>query len=188
MRIPVQKTADGESILAGSRAGKRLFGRLVEIIVPVRAAVPLYLDFVGIEAATASYLRESIVALNSYNLSRNNNLFVVAANAEDPVEEELEFCLKAQNGIMLSCSLGDRNQVSKVRLLGSLDSKLEPAFSYVYENGEGDAATIWQHFREQEPIKINAWNNRLAALSALGVVIEEARGRGKYYRPVVMES
>jgi len=41
---------------------------------------------------------------------------------------------------------------------------------------------------ESEGVKQTAWNNRLAALAGLGLVVELSQGRAKRYRPLFMES
>jgi hypothetical protein len=41
---------------------------------------------------------------------------------------------------------------------------------------------------KSEHVKQTAWNNRLAALSTLGLVIEINQGRAKKYRPLFEEA
>jgi hypothetical protein len=40
---------------------------------------------------------------------------------------------------------------------------------------------------ESEGVKQTAWNNRLVALAAMGLVVELSEGRAKRYRPLFME-
>jgi hypothetical protein len=187
MHILIKKFAADSEILAGSKAGRKLFAKLVESVTGASSPEPLFFDFEGIRTATASYLREGIVAYSEYNRSRDSNLFCVAANLDEAVEEELDFCLRARAGVMLVCSL-KKSALTKIRLLGELDPKLANALSAVHELKEVDATTVWQRHKNDEPIKVNAWNNRLAALSAMGIVIEETRGRTKFFKPIIVES
>ena len=58
-------------------------------------------------------------------------------------------------------------------------------FDLVREVGEADVATLQSLDRSGEAVGHTAWNNRLAALAAKGVLIESQQGRTKRYRLVL---
>ena len=57
-------------------------------------------------------------------------------------------------------------------------------FDLVQERGETDAGELMRDHGEKEGVKQTAWNNRLASLAGLGLVIEIAQGRAKRYKPL----
>jgi len=77
--------------------------------------------------------------------------------------------------------------VSDPVLLGNLDPKQQLAFDLVNQRGETDATELMRDFGEGLK-SATGWNNRLASLAALGVVIEVSQGRSKRYRPVLVEA
>lgn len=188
MRINIAAVANIGEVLMGSLAGKRLFSRLIETTPEPAERSALFLDFGGIKAATGSYLRESVLALKDYYRQRDSRLFPVVANLSEETQEELDFCLRARDDVMLCCSLDGLGRVSNVELAGQLDSNIQLAFRSVQQSDEIDASTIWKKHQKVQSVSVNAWNNRLAALRARGVIIEEVRGRAKFYRPVLKES
>jgi len=50
----------------------------------------LFLDFSGVQIATASFLRESVFAFRDAIRRRRSNFYPVIANAESAVEDELK--------------------------------------------------------------------------------------------------
>ncbi|MEZ5832065.1 MAG: hypothetical protein R3D05_12880 [Dongiaceae bacterium] len=187
-RIDIAAVAAVGEVLAGSMAGKRLLTRLIESTPEPTQQSALLLDFRGIKAATASYLRESALALKDYYRQRDSHLFPVAANLSSETREELEFCLRAKADVMLCCSLDASGRVTDLELAGQLDSNVQLAFFSVQHSNEIDASTIWKKHQKSQPVSVNAWNNRLSSLHQRGVIFEEVRGRTKVYRPVLQET
>ena len=61
-------------------------------------------------------------------------------------------------------------------------------FDLVSERGETDAAELMREYGANEkPIAQTAWNNRLASLTSLGLLVESSQGRAKRYRPLFRE-
>jgi hypothetical protein len=109
----------------------------------------------------------------------------VVANINQIIREELEVILNLKGHVFLGCKLSDDNLASEVTLLGRLEGKQQLAFQLVRERGETDAAQLQLEFGEQEGVKQTAWNNRLAALAASGIVVEANQGKTKRYRPLL---
>ena len=94
--------------------------------------------------------------------------------------------LAASSGdAIMACLLSSDGKVSDPALIGSLDPKQQLAFDLVNRQGETDATELMRDFGE-EGQRANVWNNRLASLAALGVIIEVSQGRSKRYRPVLV--
>ena len=186
MRFRLRDLA-GNEILAGAVAGRRILGVLLERIDgrPPEPE-PVYLDFWGVEVATASFLRESILEFRDIVRRRWTNYYPVVANANDSVTEELSV-LVAQRDVLMLCTLDEKGRPSSPRLLGNLEPKQRVAFDLVRERGETDAVELMRSSQDREGVGQTAWNNRLAALSRLGLLMEMSDGRAKRYRPLPLE-
>ena len=187
MHFRLRDTAHKE-ILAGALTGRRILGLLLERIdrEPERPE-PIYLDFKGIEIATASFLRECILEFRDIVRRRWRNYYPVVANANDSVAEELSVLL-AQRDVMLLCTLNEKGIPGSPRLLGELEPKQRVTFDLVKKLGEADAGELMRRSKDSEVVGQTAWNNRLASLSRLGLLMEMSHGRAKRYRPLPLES
>jgi hypothetical protein len=175
--------APESGVLAGSIEGKKAFGDMVNKTVhPPRAEV-CFLDFAGIGVATSSFLRDSIIAYRNHARTTWLNLYPVAANMTPRVREELETYLLSRGDALVLCKL-DRSETAKdVQLVGQIDGKQLETLQVVQEMGEVDAPELVKRFGDE--IGSTAWNNRLSALSAKGILIATSSGRNKRYRPVL---
>lgn len=175
-------------VLAGSLAGQRLLARMIAEAPRPLMPGPYFLDFKGVSAATASFLRESVVAFRDYCRQRSSFLYPVVANPSEEVREELDFYLRSTNDVMLCCTLGKSERVTDSIFLGGLDQKALVAFDAIRRLGEADASSLRAKFAKTDPVNTTAWNNRLSNLATRGLVIEESKGRTKVYRTVLSEA
>ena len=186
MRFRLRDVADN-GILAGALTGRRILGRLLERIdAEPETPEPLYLDFNGIEIATASFLRECILEFRNIVRRRWTNWYPVVANANHSVTEEL-CVLLTQRDVLILCSLDERGRPHSPRLLGDLEPKQRVTFNLVRKLGEADAGELMRSSKDGDGVGQTAWNNRLASLSRLGLLMEISRGRAKRYRPLPLE-
>jgi hypothetical protein len=109
----------------------------------------------------------------------------VVSNANSTVKEELVDMLRLRGEAMLSCTRSDKGVVSNVELLGAIDPKHRQTFELVGLLGETDAGTLMRDHGDDETVSRTAWNNRLATLAGLGLVVEISQGRSKRYKPVL---
>lgn len=173
-------------VLSGALRGQQLLVKLLpEVSTEPSEPEPVFLDFTGIETATASFLRESVLAFRDFFRSRRSNIFPVIANANGAVCEDLGELIKSRGGVLVICDLSTDGQVSNPRILGSLDPKQQLTFDLVCKFGKTDAAELMQA-QSSENIGSTAWNNRLASLVGLGIIVEDnVTGRTKRYRPLL---
>lgn len=182
MRIPMLPYAQN-GVLAGSLDGKKAFVDLIQkTIVPVEPEV-CFLDFAGINIATVSFLRESVVAYRNHTRSTWPSIYPVCANLSDPVREELASFLAMWSDALVTCTLGTENRISNIEIVGKIDGKQGVALRGVIELGEVNAPSLRAY--SGEDVAPTAWNNRLGALAAKGILIEVGSGRNKRYRPVL---
>ena len=186
MDILIRTLADGNGkVLAGALTGRRTFAALVDQTTaePV-APEPVYLNFTGVEVATASFLREAVIAFRDRVRHRRSTLYPVIANANELVIDELSVLLSPRGDVLMLCNLDENGAPQTPRLLGTLDSKQRFTFELVREKEETTAAELHKDYTD-EGIEQTAWNNRLASLAALGLIVEHSEGRSKHYRPLL---
>lgn len=186
-RISIAELA-GSDVCAGAHAGNAVLLRLLaEANREAEMPELVFLDMGGVEIATASFLRESVLAFRDFVRQQRPSYYPLLANANDQVRDELRMLLELQGGAILACALDKTDTASNVQLIGRLEGKQNLAFGLVRERGETDATQLQNEFGESEGVKQTAWNNRLAALAAAGLVIETSQGRAKRYRSLIGE-
>lgn len=185
MRISMKKVGGGE-VLSGALRGRDALRRLLEATrEEPQVAELVFLDFAEVEVATASFLRESVLAFRDMVRGRRSNLYPVIANANDEVHDELVELVQSRSGVLMACALDDNGIIADAAPIGELDPKQRLTFDLVRERGETDAGELMRDYGESEGVtRATAWNNRLASLASLGLVIELSEGRAKRYRPL----
>jgi len=143
---------------------------------------PLLLDFARVEVATASYLRESVLEFRNFIRGRKSNFYPVVANAAPDIIDEISELMQNRGDVVMTCTTSEDGRVLQYQHLGKLDPMQKLTFDLVNSEGETTASKLMEI--EKGGIKATAWNNRLAALSNLGLICEQSRGRAKTYRPV----
>jgi hypothetical protein len=185
-RILIRQAASGATVLSGALRGHDLLAQLLRATAAEPTLPqPVFLDFIGIDVATASFLRESVLAFRDIVRGRRSVIYPVVANASDAVKEELDELVKSRGGILMTCQLADDGAVSNPGLIGQLDRKQQLTFDLVRQRGETDAMELMRESGGSEDVGSTAWNNRLSSLAALGLVIEMSFGRTKRYKPLL---
>jgi len=180
--------ADNEAILSGAQAGRRLFAKLVAGAPARDEPEPAFLDFSGISVATASFLRESVVAFRDYARSTLPNLYPVIANANDAVAEELALFLRHRTDAMWACALDVAGRPINARLVGELDEVQRTTFERVLHLRSASAPALAAESKVDAGVGPTAWNNRLSNLAARGLLIERRGGKVKTFAPVLETS
>lgn len=178
----------GSSQLGGAIPGKHMLSRLLGKVVehPINPQ-PVFLDFQGIEIATASYIRESVFEFKTMMRSRRSTLYPVIANASEIVLDEVREIARSMNDVIVTCDL-ENMVVKNVQIVGQLDPKQKMTFDAVLKIKEADASMLMEQYGNQEQTtRTTAWNNRLSNLAMSGLLREFPRGRSKTYRPLFDE-
>ncbi len=189
MKINMQEIG-GDNILAGALNGKKVLNKLLERTTnEPDSPEPIFLDFSSIQVATASFLRESVLAFRDIVRGRHSQFYPVVANIKKEVKDELIEILQRRGYVLMSCILGAGDSVDAVEPIGELSSKQQLTFDLVCEHGSvdngTDAGTLMNNYGEKVGLRrITAWNNRLATLATLGLIVELSQGRAKRYRPL----
>lgn len=185
MKLHIQTLAGGQSrVLAGSAAGRKLLAILIEATPAGMAPQKVFIDFSGVEVATVSFLRESIIGYRDFTRSSRQNVYPIVTNPEPVVLEELEHLVRARNDVLWCCWLDAQNNVARQQFIGELDPSQRQTFDKVRELGMSTAPQLANHFPDIG-IGTTAWNNRLSGLAAKGLLVEMRHGKTKTFRPVL---
>lgn len=186
MRLNMEQIG-GCTVCAGAGKGREvMIGLLSATPRSSNTQQPIFLDFGGVEIATASFLREAVLGYRNILREQGSPFYAVVANANDAIQEELEELAHSKGEVLLACTLDASGTVAASKTLGRLEPKQQMVFDLIHERGESDASELHRDFGEAEGIKQTAWNNRLSALAASGLLVEVNRGRSKRYRPILV--
>lgn len=186
MLFPVAEMM-GDDVCAGAGPGRHLLSKLMAACAGSPAAAePVFLDFRSVDLATASFLRESVLGFRTLLRGQKTNYYPLVANANTLISEEIQILLDPGRDALLACDLGNDGCATNIHLLGRLEDKQQRVFDIILQKGETDAGELQQQFGASEGVQQTAWNNRLAALAGLGLVVEISRGRAKRYRALFM--
>ncbi len=180
MRHDLLLLMDGRKVFSGGLAGRKLLTALIGATPTADAPTTVFLDFTGVEVATSSFLRESIIGFRDYARLSLINIYPVVANPAPAVLEELEFFLRSRSDVFWLCGLDADERVSAARLLGDLDPAQRTTFDAVRELGAVTAPELASRFPNQN-IGPTAWNNRLSGLATKGLLVERKIGKTKSF-------
>jgi hypothetical protein len=186
-RTHIRALSGDVAVLAGATLGAAVFSALC-LSRPVRTTQTVqFLDLQGIDVATASFLREAILAYRDHCRATFPAIYPVLANLSEAVEEELRNLLVQRSDAMAHCQLSKTGTVSRARVVGALESKQAEALRLVIEAGPIDAPSLAR--RQDGPGKVSAtaWNNRLSALARKSLVLSTSQGRSVLFQPVLKD-
>ena len=164
--------------------GRQILASLISESVPVSQPTVAFLDFSGIDLATGSFLREAVLGFRDFSRNAMGALYPVVANANATIEEELSVYLKDRNDAIWACSLSEDCKVTGPHILGQLDMAQRTTLQLIVEYHRISAPELAK-LRPDEGVGVTAWNNRLAALAAKGIVMEFKEGKTKSFAPVM---
>ena len=154
-------------------------------LVPPPAPEAYFLDFGGVQLATSSFLRESVRAFRDFVRKQNPNVYPVIANAVEAIREELEIVLDARTDALWACELTDEQRATSEANRYTRSDAARGDIDLVVAHPEVDAPTLARKHGREHRVGTTAWNNRLAALAAKGLVVEKSAGRSKIYRSLL---
>ena len=181
-RLQLFELSGRERVLAGSENGLRMLGIIIGQGVPRPDVGPCFVDLAQIDVVTASFFRDCILGYRNHARTTVPHLYPVIANASAKVLEEMTGYLEDRGDAVWICRLDRQGTVSQPEVLGKLDVIQQQTLDVVRKLGRADAPSLAATDRS---IGVTAWNNRLAALAARRLLIEQRSGKTKFYSPVL---
>jgi hypothetical protein len=145
----------------------------------------LLIDFKGIETASASFLRESVLAFRDYARAYQPELFPVVANLDEALREEFKVLLDQRREAMLGCRVDDNGVVTDAEVLGTLEPGVNATLEAVRAHGPMMPADM---LKGEPGLVASTLSNRLASLSRQGFVASWNEGNRRVYRFVLDDS
>lgn len=174
----------GQPILAGAGNGQEFLSILIGRLPNDRQSILVALDLRRVDIVTASFFRTAFRALRDYVRSMSVGSLVFM-NANNTTREEIELYADSTNDVFILAAFDKQGEIETPRLAGRIDDKQARALQALLDYGEAHAAELCTNMPEVPPVSPSAWNNRLTALAAKGIVIERSEGRLKKYRPIL---
>ncbi len=168
----------GATTLVGAAAGRAAATKLQTATAAL--PTPWVLAFDGIELITASAFREAILSIVRW--AADDGRACLLANVNEVTCEEGLIAAAQSGSVLLFCKF-DGSLIADVVARGPLDAKLETTLALVLQLGEADAKAVSE--ASGEDTVTTAWNNRLVALTRMGLLAERKLGKTKYYSAVV---
>lgn len=182
IRIQLSQLPPASSMLAGAEIG----ASHAEILKQeARAAgcspVQLVLDAVGVESATASYLKQ-IVKVFEPAVQGEPEIYPFVANiGSDDLRFEFEAYLTGADHAWQEVTLR-KDGFKPGALLGRLEASAKLTYAELMERGPATAAELHERHADEASGQ-STWNNRLMRLFELRLAHRERSGRNWIYRP-----
>ena len=177
--LPLRELTAEFASLTGVARARQLLAKLISWTADESPKGTLILDFTGITYASASFLREAILAFRDYVRSYQPDVFPVLANIADTVREEFDTLLKDRREAMPACRLDDAGQPVEATIIGMLEPSLSHTLEMIRERGQlalGDLPT---------DTKATTWSNRIASLIRQGFIVPIPELNKRVYRFVL---
>ena len=184
IRYPMLTSPAASATLAGSAMGRQMLAQLIEKTRPMPEPTIAFLDFADVDIATGSFLREAVMGFRDFCRNAAGMIYPVVANANSTIEEELSTYLRGRNDAIWACSLDPECQASDPHILGELDAGQMNTIQIISQHHPISAPELAK-LRPDDKIGTTAWNNRLATLSAKGMLKEMRHGKTKLFSPVM---
>lgn len=184
IRYPMLTNPTGSATLAGSAMGRQMLAQLIEKTKPVAEPTLAFLDFADVDIATGSFLREAVMGFRDFCRSAAGMIYPVVANPNATIEEELATYLRGRNDAIWACNLNTNGAATDPRILGELDVGQMSTIQLIAQHYPISAPELAK-LRPDDKIGTTAWNNRLATLSAKGMLKEVRHGKTKLFSPVM---
>ena len=179
-----QLTSEFPSLTGVSRA-RQLLAKLILWMAAESPKGTLILDFSDVDSASASFLRESILAFRDYSRAYQPDLFPVLANIRDAVREEFDILLKDRGEAIPGCRLDASGMPIDPEVLGILNPGLRQTLDLIRERG---LLTLTDLRESSEQTKPTTWSNRIASLIKQGFVVPVQEPNKRVYRFVLPEA
>jgi hypothetical protein len=172
-------TAEFPSLTGVARA-RRLLAKLIEWTAVESPKGTLILDFTDIADASASFLREAILAFRDYVRAYQPDVFPVLANIAETVRDEFDTLLKARGEAMPACRIDDAGNPVDAFVIGALEPSLSQTLDMIRARGQLALSDL-----PTAAVRTTTWSNRIASLIRQGFIVPIPEPNKRVYRYVL---
>jgi len=189
LKVSVAKLQPASRRLTGATIGQAHADQLADLVRQVEPGEPqtVILDFVGIEGASASYLKRLLGPLFVPPDGQDgftNEVSLVATRIEHAdLEEDIQDYLAGKGYALIVADI-TTGKTKFRKLLGRLDRAAAETFDELRELKKTTAAQLYERHPDQTSNQ-TAWNNRLAQLVEMRIARRSREGRFWIYQPTV---
>lgn len=181
MILPLRELTSSFASLTGVSRARHLLARLIAWTADKQPTGILFIDFDNVGDASASFLRESIIAFRDWARSYQPELYPVLANISDSVREEFVTLLRDRGEAMPGCRLSPSGEPHDPEVLGALELGLSETLATIRERGSVTLEDL-RHASEAKPTTLS---NRVASLIRQGFVVTTQEPKRRAYRFVL---
>ena len=183
--LPISRFTSSFPFLTGVTRARQLLAGLIDWSASESPSGTLILDFRDVPEASASFLRESVLAFRDYVRAYQPDVFPVIANMTEPVREEFDILLRNRREAMLGCRLDNSPVPVEPVVLGLLEPGLCKTLDTIRARGQVTLAEL----RElSPPTSATTLSNRVASLIRQGFVVTSQEPNKRAYRFVLSEA
>lgn len=175
--LPLRDLTASFTSLTGVSRARTLLSRLIARTADEQPKGVLILDFDGVGDASASFLRESILAYRDWARAYEPELYPVLANIDDAVREEFNILLRDRGEAMPGCRLGPGGELIAAEVLGALEPGLSETLAVIRQRG---TATL-EDLRQASEAKSTTLSNRIASLIRQGFIVTTQEPKRRAY-------
>lgn len=175
--LPLRDLTASFSSLTGVSRARKLLASLIARTADEQPKGVLILDFDGVGDASASFLRESILAYRDWARAYEPELYPVLANISDAVREEFNTLLRDRGQAMPGCRLDAAGEPVEAEVLGALELGLSETLAMVRERG----TVTLEDLRQASEAKSTTLSNRIASLIRQGFVVTTQEPKRRAY-------
>jgi hypothetical protein len=198
--FPVRNELHGHTVAAGASTGSLHAQKIVSQFADLEddgLGVRVVFDFDGIEIASASYIKASILWLTTCGRMHAGimnpeelrtletthfkplNVFPVVANANSEIQTELQEVFAGRGLACVITTEWSRTEISAGKVLGRLEPTATRTLKALVGMGEFTAYDLQERF-PKDSVNTTAWNNRLVELYRLRIL--RRRKQGKFWK------
>lgn len=190
--------SNGESLCFGATMGQKHIAALVDELrkAPDTSRVVL-LDFTGIEAVNASYVKATALWLLRCGTAHADiedgrsrsapigleafNVFPVLLSPTADVREEFDALLRSERLPFLVAEASEGDCIVRAVQVGHLEAAIEETLIALARERRATASELCERYPCKPPIKPSAWSNRLSEMHRLRMARREREGRQWFY-------
>jgi hypothetical protein len=191
--LQIKNLAGRSKFLTGATLGQKHEELITQSLLadsPKSDQLIVILDFNGIEFASASYFKATVLTLAKKIVScppySEITFFPILRNLSDEHREELSLACRSERFPSLEVTKFAQKSLAVGRMYGEIENTFKRSLQFLQNSAPATAVKLAEQSPDEQ-INVTAWNNRLAELFRLRLATRFKEGRFWKYQPVIKE-